>query len=347
VFWKRAQDLTAEHLPKEAIPMPEFLSRVAKNLNLEKGPALGSFVLRDDKTITEFCKQTGMFIWADHTGIKTESGPTPHQGESLLLLGLARPLPKSRAHADHQRGLMADVSPVWVNTELLKTLNSLVRDDNNGIRRVSSWPIERTFVYLDVSDFSKEYAGRQVFIINSIVHIVGEPDHWDISDGLIAKKGLEAQICIGDGYIFVFKDALNATVFAGYLAGLIELLAATDKLYVDFHFRIGVHAGPVYSFWDPGRNDWNYIGEGINGGKRVLSAIGKNTDDVVFVSGAVRRILTAANVGKVEASRILKCLHNRGRKADKHGNLWRVYELNHTDLNYHELGLSGLESRRS
>lgn len=24
-------------------------------------------------------------------------------------------------------------------------------------------------------------------------------------------------------------------------------------------------------------------------------------------------------------------LHNRGRWADKHGNLWRVYELNHTD----------------
>jgi hypothetical protein len=29
---------------------------------------------------------------------------------------------------------------------------------------------------------------------------------------------------------------------------------------------------------------------------------------------------------------ILGDAHNRGRKADKHGNPWRVYEVNHTNL---------------
>ena len=49
--------------------------------------------------------------------------------------------------------------------------------------------------------------------------------------------------------------------------------------------------GPVYTFWDTGRGAWNYIGEGINGGNRVLGVIGKDQDDVVFVSAEVRQEL--------------------------------------------------------
>jgi len=46
---------------------------------------------------------------------------------------------------------------------------------------------------------------------------------------------------------------------------IIDNRRAKDLLHVDFHFRIGVHVGDVYSFYDPGRKDWNYIGDGING----------------------------------------------------------------------------------
>jgi hypothetical protein len=95
---------------------------------------------------------------------------------------------------------------------------------------------------------------------------------------------------------------------------------------------VPVHYGPVYSFWDPGRKDWNDIGDGINGGQRVLAAVGKETDDVVFISGEVRQQLTAMDRGDSPYPQILAALHNRGRKADKHGNPWRVYEVNHTGL---------------
>jgi class 3 adenylate cyclase len=135
----------------------------------------------------------------------------------------------------------------------------------------------------------------------------------------------EAALCIGDGYIYVWNEAIGATRFAANLASEIERSVAAGKA-PDFHFRMGVHVGPVRWFRDPGRDGWNYTGGGINGGNRVLSAIGKETDDVVFVSGEVRRAIAKDN----EKSPLLQALHNRGRRADKHGKPWRVYELNHS-----------------
>jgi hypothetical protein len=146
---------------------------------------------------------------------------------------------------------------------------------------------------------------------------------------------LRARLCIGDGYIFVLKSALHAALFASYLAQLIEAMVAARKAPVEFHFRIGVHVGLTYRFWDWGRgNDggWNYIGDGITGGQRVLSAIGKDTDDVVFVSYDVRNRILSEAEDKVRRELILSHLQNRGRRADKHGTLRRVYEVNHTGV---------------
>ncbi len=116
---------------------------------------------------------------------------------------------------------------------------------------------------------------------------------------------------------------------------------------------MGVHVGPVFCFWDWGRGgqqqaatvvetsealerteggDWNYIGEGINGGQRVLAAVGKETDDVLFISGSVKQELTARDDGAMPCRLILTSLLNRGRKADKHNRFWCVYEVNHTAL---------------
>jgi hypothetical protein len=113
---------------------------------------------------------------------------------------------------------------------------------------------------------------------------------------------------------------------------------------------VGVHTGPVYCFWDWGRGgketpptavseedqhkrweigDWNYIGDGINGGQRVLAAAGKDSDDVVFLSGQVKRKLTAYPGELAECRLILDNLNNRGRKEDKHKNFWRIYEVNY------------------
>ena len=132
----------------------------------------------------------------------------------------------------------------------------------------------------------------------------------------------------------MFKNSLYATVFAAHLAGLIETLVAAGKVPVAFHFRMGIESGPVYCFYDPGREKWNYIGSGINDAQRILSAIPPTTDDVIHISENIRNYLLSppspdfTYIGDIIVSK----LTNRGRQADKHGNRRRVYELNYTDL---------------
>ena len=139
-------------------------------------------------------------------------------------------------------------------------------------------------------------------------------------------------LCIGDGYIFVFTTAFDATVFTAFLAHLVEERRARRSLPVDFHFRMGIHFGEVYRFWDFGRSDWNYVGEGINGGSPVLEVVGKQTDDVVFVSSDVRDEIYAERDRRhrLIPDSLLDAMDNRGRREDKHHKPWRVYELNHT-----------------
>lgn len=183
-----------------------------------------------------------------------------------------------------------------------------------------------------MSDFSKFRAGQQALIINSIVGIVENDEHWGNGQADLCRQCVEAMTCIGDGYVFVFKDTVAATYFAAYLACLIEALVAHKCVPVSFHFRMGIHVGEVFTFYDPGRSNWNDVGDGINGGQRVIGTIGKEADDVVFVSGQVREELTARSGGDGDVGRTLASLHNRGRRADKHGVMRRVYEMNHTGL---------------
>jgi hypothetical protein len=250
-------------------------------------------------------------------------------------------------------GLAGMRSKWMVETGVLGALNGQLPNENSDVRRLSSWPIDRCFVYVDVSDFSLHRPGQQSLIIRSIISMVRNWKYWNLGFALFAFQALEAMLCIGDGYIFVLKDPKHAVYFAAYLANLIEVRVARRREPVDFHFRIGVHFGPVYCFWDWGRGgpehekqalvkpetmernergDWNFIGEGINGGQRVLAAAGKETDDVVFISGQVKRKLTEEDDGTHPCRGILDSLVNRGRRADKHGSYWRIYEVNHTSL---------------
>jgi len=237
-----------------------------------------------------------------------------------------------------------------VDAAVVGALNLELADEGSEARRLSSWPIDRCFVYLDVSDFSQQRPGQQSLIIRSIISMARNWTYWNRGFALAAYLAVEAMLCIGDGYIFVLKEPKHGAYFAAYLATLVEERVARGLEPVEFHFRIGVHFGPVYCFWDWGRGgaedvqkplihpetmdrnergDWNFIGEGINGGQRVLAAAGKDTDDVLFISGQVRSKLMAEADGIHECRPILDFLVNRGRHADKHGRRWRLYEVNH------------------
>jgi class 3 adenylate cyclase len=267
-------------------------------------------------------------------------------GRIFSLLTAISPWPGSAPEVEAVDGLVGTESSLWVPEPLDQLLAEELDDEASDLRRLSNWPIRRTFVFVDISDFSKYRPGQQALMVTALTGIVRRHDFW--SGGPFAERALEdleAMLCVGDGYIFVFTDSAHATYFAANLASLIEMLVARALVPVEIHFRMGVHVGPVYCFWDPGREDWNYIGEGINGGQRVLSVIGRETDDVLFISSRVRQELLASSDEGCAARLILANAQNKGRRLDKHSNPWRVYEVNHTNLmSEHVRSLKGIAS---
>jgi hypothetical protein len=210
-------------------------------------------------------------------------------------------------------------------------MNAELKSEESDVRHISSTPVSRVFLYLDISDFSRYSSIDQALVINSLTGLVNTDTLWsEVTPSLF--HAYQDVLSIGDGYIFVFTHAATATRFAAHLASLIETQAAAYALPIEFHFRMGAHVGAVYSFWDPGRERWNYVGDGINGGNRVLAAVGKDQDDVVFVSSDIRKAIQSSLTNHPDGHEILASFTNRGRKADKHGRPWRVYEVNHTAL---------------
>jgi class 3 adenylate cyclase len=249
-----------------------------------------------------------------------------------LLIAIA-PLPGSAASGEEVDGVVGTESNLWVPEGLDQLLAGELDDEASDLRRLSNRPIRRAFLYVDISDFSGFRPGQQSLMVTALAGVVHRRDFWTGQPLVERALGdLEAMLCVGDGYIFVFRDSANATYFAAHMASLLEILVARTLVPVEIHFRMGVHVGPVYCFWDPGRNGWNYIGEGINGGQRVLSVIGRETDDVLFISSRVRQELLASSDEDGPARLILSNVQNKGRRRDKHGNPWRVYEVNHTNL---------------
>ncbi|HXY34250.1 MAG TPA: hypothetical protein VEI07_08485 [Planctomycetaceae bacterium] len=309
----------------------DFLSWATDTRPAEAGEyrhELKSHYFADKNRLVDFCKERGVMLaaafWPSQAKLLSTSAVTIGRVEFCGLFACQM----ARGQSIHPvaDGIVGGVEPiVMVTKRLLHIFEEEMRDDRSDVRKICSWPIERCFVYLDVSDFSKFAPGQQALVISSIIRIVDQAPYWTAD----IRRCFEAMLCIGDGYIFVIQDAIQATRFAANLAHVIETVVARGEMPVDFHFRMGVHSGPVYTFWDVGRNGWNYAGSGINGGNRVLSAIGKDTDDVLFVSDAIRQRIMASKA-RTFARHLIQSMQNRGRRADKHGNLWRVYEVNHT-----------------
>ncbi|HYG77126.1 MAG TPA: adenylate/guanylate cyclase domain-containing protein [Planctomycetota bacterium] len=233
-------------------------------------------------------------------------------------------------------GIGKSPAGIAVQDELLSEINRLLNRPSSDVRRISSLPIERTFVYVDISDFSRNTPILQALIINSMIDLVR----------LHGGDRIEARMCIGDGYIYVFEESWRAALFGTLLARAIQGNVALGNVPETFHFRIGIHCGEVFCFWDfdpfskTGR--WNYIGDGINGGQRVMAAMGKSLDDAIFISGQVADRLRAETAEKYVAKTILAALENKGRHEDKHKNPWRIYQIDHDKIPENMLSALGM-----
>lgn len=307
----------------------DFLTWASQQESLDHGyspPYLGEYFCDKDRLVKR-CKDLALMLHESpgrlpdgnvNYEFSTHNAVRHGTGDFLGMMKVT-----SHKDKDWDDEMKLEPSRIWATEEVLASLNEDLVDEKSDARRLSSLPVERSFVYVDISDFSTYPPWHQALIIKSLILIVTDTQIYpDVAEEL------EASLCIGDGYIFCFTSATVATRFAAFLAANIEQAVARDEVPVEFHFRMGVHVGPVYHFWDIGREDWNYIGDGINGGNRILNAIGKGADDLVFISGEVRRELLRKQ-REPQGGSLLNSLANRGRREDKHGKRWRVYELNH------------------
>jgi class 3 adenylate cyclase len=222
---------------------------------------------------------------------------------------------------------------VFISCALYEELNGDLVDENSDIRRMSDLPIMRTFVYIDISGFSKVHATAQVKIINEMMKLY-EAEYARLDGGFHSaptSSKIEAQLCIGDGYILVFKSAWLAATFAAVFAAKLDSFGTKGRMPA-IHFRIGIHTDTVYRFrdaYDDEHSRWNYSGLGIIGSQRVLSLIGPDMDDVILMSADTRSAMMNEMSCEPEFN-IIRHLVNRGSRRDKHGKVWRVYELSYS-----------------
>jgi hypothetical protein len=301
----------------------------------------GSFEAVNDDAVVAFCRDEGKFLWSIDGDYLDCLARGKVEGIDWWCLKTAAVFePESDVLVHGEPSLMT------VSDKVRRELDSQLRDPESKIRRVTLRTINRIFVYFDVSDFSQMPPSYQALVINSlgqtVKHIEREtkkahciPDYPSQSKDL----AIEAKLCIGDGYIFVFRDTPHsvnyAVYFAAQLAHSIQTNNAKGQL-PECHFRMSVHIGEVFCFWDLGRNDWNYVGHGINCGRRILEIMGKNLDDVIFISEEFTKKLRAnterRRVHRGFGTLVLSYLDNRGRRKDKHQESHRVYQLNHQRL---------------
>jgi len=97
----------------------------------------------------------------------------------------AFPIPSARAftsadsdtESEPASGIVRGTSGIYTTDGVLDSFYKNFHSEDSTARRVSSLPIERTFIYLDVSDFSKYRPGQEALIINSLVRLVNDSKH--------------------------------------------------------------------------------------------------------------------------------------------------------------------------
>jgi class 3 adenylate cyclase len=295
------------------------------------------------KGVVDLCKRRGIYLCPKGNSLEYWILPTPENvSAGLKHLAKCFGVPPEVGAACPTDGLWPAPSGVMVSESLLAELHAELEDPESDVAKVSCIPTKRCFLYVDISEFSKMKPGIQLTAVTDLLHLTLDETHWrsPMIAAPAALQDVEARLCIGDGYICVLRNATLAAYFAAHLAHLIEAKRAPRaRTFTHFHYRMGLHIGPVRRLWeithqgDPGR--WNYIGDGINDGQRVLSVINsdKSTpdlDDVIYLSEELKVEIQRCQSELGEL--VLRNLQERGRPEDKHGLKWRVHQLSHAPL---------------
>lgn len=220
---------------------------------------------------------------------------------------------------------------IYVSKPLFASLQKdMKEDDQSDVFRLSQAKLVRTFVYFDISAFSSMSAKNQYYAMTFVTKCL---DHFETT---YQGYKYETRLCIGDGYILVFKRPTDACVFASILGVVMDRGEPKRRIGLEINFRIGIHMGKVRCYWDKRlgtKGGWNYVGDAINGGQRIVAMVKDDKlDNAIYISSQVYRVCYPSGTQSRETDlgqKITSCCLNRGTHEDKHHNAWRVYQLNH------------------
>lgn len=181
-----------------------------------------------EKALSDYLKQSGRLLFVirnrgsvgilqvidpmnpDHFGIEHPPGVVKREGNNPTAVAFI-PLIYAAADLDDPPRQRDRFMPVtrseYLTDALMQDLNKkLGEDPGSDIWALCNWPVMRSFVYVDVSDFSRQPAAHQAIIINTLTRITN-PGSAPMQQIVEIAGYYESRLCIGDGYIFVFADA--------------------------------------------------------------------------------------------------------------------------------------------
>jgi len=273
----------------------------------------------------------------DHQGYQIVLNPNAHSA----LDGIAFPLLGASAAAAHLEPDLADHDLVYddatreyyapMTTICLreedqdrgKQFREELRDLGSEGSRYLFRAENKAVIVVDIAQFTQYSMVEQCLAVSTLLSWIEEIEHpmgyeFETEDDLPVND----RVPTGDGCALILEDSYEACLFASRLGRVFEDTSRKPR-WGELHYRMGIDYGPLYVVRDA-RQAWNYVGDAINKAHRVLSTIGQDMDDVIYVSDRVYR-----------ASPIKKPFIPMGRRRDKHGEMHRVYHLNH--YGFHEV----------
>jgi hypothetical protein len=216
----------AEHIPAGAgVPGFRDVQTWAATLNppldLNGEFPPGAVVFFDRDTLADYCRRYGTMLYTTAVGFMRGEDRNCGNRDWVSLMRAVAIRPEDEG-PQNPAGIRSDCTLLWVPTTLFETLSDVFAHGNeqDPLWCVSSHPVKRAFVYLDVSGFSKYPPGQEALVVNSLVWLTSDLGFWSYEPAAEALRDLEAQLCIGDGYIYVFRIPLMATFFAAYSCGV-------------------------------------------------------------------------------------------------------------------------------
>ena len=129
----------------------------------------------DDKDkLVKYCKEHGIMLFVDNlrpleTRKIAVASEKERDGQTWFEYAKAGyEYPPTEPVID---GLKEVPSGIVVSPDLHGALLHDIQNDCDDIRRLSSWPIERTFVYVDISNFSSYVPAQQAIVINDLIQL--------------------------------------------------------------------------------------------------------------------------------------------------------------------------------